>query len=331
MKFLIVGFGSIGRRHAVIIKKNWPEFELIVCSQHCDLTSQKEFGIDYLVRTLDEAIEHQPDAAIIANCSVDHITIAKKLLTYNIHMLIEKPVSDDINKIEGFLGQVEDSGLVVQVGYVLRYLDSLNEFRHYILSESLGEMYMVQSYVGQSLTQWRINRSYAESVSAKKATGGGVLLELSHELDYLIWIFGDLALESSRVHKASKLDIDVEDMAELSLASKKKNQAESFPVSLHMNMIQQNPERYCKVIAENGDLIWDGVNQEVILFPSKSYEKKRTIYSEKSYDRDCVFYRQMGFFIKSIEAKTQSLEGLAQAIQVLGLIDRVKAESYDHT
>ena len=101
--------------------------------------------------------------------------------------------------------------------YNLRYNRSLNFFKNSFQTGILGDLHSVRCEVGHYLPYWRTNTDYRKSVSAQKILGGGVLLELSHEIDYLIWIFGSISKVNAFLTRHSSLEIDVEDTAYLRL------------------------------------------------------------------------------------------------------------------
>ena len=133
----------------------------------------------------------------------------------DIHVLIEKPLSNlpiKNQKLENLLKKKKFSGgfLVIVLGFdeaALKYKDLISNLDH-------SKILHVSVDCGSYLPDWRKNKNYKKSVSSKKSLGGGVLLELSHEIDFINWFFGDLHSVTSHVSNSKNLDIDVEDQAE---------------------------------------------------------------------------------------------------------------------
>ena len=144
------------------------------------------------------------------------------------------------------------------VGYVLRFNKALLFFRNAIKNNTIGRIIRVSSECSSYLPDWRPGFNYKESVSAKSSLGGGVLLEVSHEIDYLRWIFGELTLLSSYTSKLSDLSIDTEDYAFLLM---KKN---NIIIELSINFFSKQFSRLCRAIGEKGSLEWNYVTNEVI-------------------------------------------------------------------
>ena len=98
----------------------------------------------------------------------------------------------------------------IGVAYNLRYLPSAKKVKHIISERVLGRLTNVHIECGQYLPDWRPGTDYRLGVSAQKKLGGGALLELSHELDYLLWIFGSIRSVVAKLETTGTLDIDVD-------------------------------------------------------------------------------------------------------------------------
>ena len=96
-----------------------------------------------------------------------------------------------------------------------RYMPLFNNIKNIIDQRIIGNILAVNVYAGQYLPNWRSNSDYRDGVSANKSLGGGVLLELSHEIDYVIWLFGVPKSVICSAPKISNLEIDVEDIANI--------------------------------------------------------------------------------------------------------------------
>ena len=110
-----------------------------------------------------------------------------ELVSVGCHLLIEKPISVDTNGIMELIDAARNNKVLIQLGYNLRFQASLVHFRNLIHEGEIGRVLSVRSEIGQYLPTWRSDSDYRSGVSARKELGGGVLLELSHELDYVRW------------------------------------------------------------------------------------------------------------------------------------------------
>jgi predicted dehydrogenase len=208
------------------------------------------------------AIGFQPDIAVISGAASSRMEISTLLATSGTHLLIEKPISNSMEGVSNLVTICQDKKSVLAVGYNLRFNESLITFRDHINSQIIGKLLLINCEVGQYLPSWRENIDYRETVSANRKLGGGVLLELSHEIDYLSWIFGKIAWVRATVMQQSNLEIDVEDSAFLTLGIENASNA-NLVANLSLDFIRQDRRRNCVVVGENGTLKWDGLNHEV--------------------------------------------------------------------
>jgi predicted dehydrogenase len=146
------------------------------------------------------------------------------------------------------------------VGYNLRFNLPLQLLRQALLEGRIGRPLAVRAEVGQYLPEWRPG-DYRRGVSARKDLGGGVTLELSHELDYMRWLLGEVTAVSAQIGRLSDLEIDVEDTAEVICLF-----ANGALGSIHLDMVQRPAVRTCRVIGTEGTISWDALEPSVRLF-----------------------------------------------------------------
>ena len=292
-RVLIIGFGSIGQRHLRILKKECPYLEVAVMSRSMPSTDN---SITFL-SSLESSIAFKPQAAIIASPAPFHLQSASSLAEIGCHLLVEKPLADVSAGVNKLFQVVSNSKVVLQVGYNLRFLPSLVEFRHQVKNHRIGRVLSVRCEVGQNLETWRLGSDYRGSVSAKKELGGGVLLELSHEIDYLRWIFGDVNWVSAWQGRQSDLDIDVEDSAHLLLGMQTQTELDSHEfliASLFLDFIRHDTTRRCTAIGEYGTLVWDAIDGTVKL-SEKNKNQQELLFKEKP-NADYTYLKQWHSF-----------------------------------
>ena len=194
-KILIIGYGSIGRKHAKILKKF--NCQIVIFS------SQKNIPFK-VIKKKQEIIRYNPDYIIIANNTNIHLNFVK-LIEKNFKkkiVLIEKPIFHKYQKIK-----LTKNNYIV--GYNLRFHPMLNFLKKIIKKDDIN---FISINASSYLPDWRSNINYRKSNSAQKKLGGGILLELSHELDYVRWLFGKIKIFYSYNKKISQLKIDTDDI-----------------------------------------------------------------------------------------------------------------------
>jgi predicted dehydrogenase len=263
-RLLIVGLGSIGRRHLRLMRELLPDAQIAVVTR----TSEEEMEpADSAERfsSIEEALAMRPDAAIVANPATMHVDAAKRLADSGVHLLVEKPLSSSTVGIAELMAAAQANGVMLMVGYNLRFLPSLLCFRDLLREKRVGRVLSVRGEVGQSLPTWRPGRDYRDAVSARTALGGGVLLELSHEIDYMRWMFGEVEWVRAVHLRQSDLEIDVEDTAHLILGMTG-TAGEPIVAALNMDFIRHDATRTCTAIGSNGSLRWNGLADTVEVF-----------------------------------------------------------------
>ena len=314
-KFVVIGLGSAGKRHICNLRKLNPLAKIYAVSSSGHNASLPTDADEII--SLDEAVKLKPQYAVIASPATLHVTIAKKLLNYQIPVLIEKPLSHDYQEcldLQSFYD--ENSSSKIAVGYCLRFMPSMKELKKYLDGGHLGTIYNVNVNVGQFLPLWRSDKSYKDSVSANKTLGGGALLELSHELDYLLWLFGKLILKYSWLRTSDELGIDAEDIADLVFVSE-----DNIYINVHMDFIQKSIYRNCEIIAEKGRLEWDLIRNIVTLHNEKG---SSIIYSDSSYDMNNMYLDMLKTFDSASMIDSESMGTLEASSEVIKLIDKAK-------
>jgi predicted dehydrogenase len=319
---LIVGLGSIGLKHLRIAREIFPESRIAVL-RHKE-TNEIPEGADEIFFNLSDAIQFQPQIAIICSPASTHIEISRALVKQGIHILIEKPISNEQKGLEELNCEAVENNCVLTVGYNLRFLSSLQKFKNLIDKNFVGDLYSVRSEVGQYLPSWR-KADYRKTVSAQKILGGGALLELSHELDYMRWIFGEVESVQAQLSRQSQLDIDVEDTAHIILKFKENKNNTNLIASLNLDFIRHDKVRMCHAIGDKGSLRWNGLTGDVDLFKSDK-SGWNNIYKNKA-DQDETYKNEWLHFIECINKKKSPNISFQDGIKVLDIVDAIKIAS----
>jgi len=318
-RVLIVGQGSIGQRHLRILRENLPQADIRVL-RHRPGSGVSELA-NGVYHDLADACTFAPQVAIIANPTPFHLQVATALVAVGSHLLIEKPLSHDLAGVEALLHQAHAQGVVLQVGYNLRFLPSLSRFRHLVHQGEIGQVLSIRCEIGQYLPTWRPDSDYRQGVSAQRSLGGGVLLELSHELDYLRWIFGEVDWVRAYLGRHSQLEIDVEDVAHLILGFRPGAAfgAAAGPVAaLSLDFLRHDPTRLCTAIGERGSLRWNGLTGTVEVYPAGG-EGWQVVYHHP-HQRDDSYHAQWGHFLDCVHSNRPPLVSGEDGYAVLKIV-----------
>lgn len=264
-RVLVAGFGSIGRRHLANLRKLLPSARLTVWRQHTPVSASDSppAGADAVVGTLGEALATEPEAVIVAGPASTHIETALPFAEREAHVFVEKPISNRLEGLDPLVEICRTNRRVLMVGYVLRFSPVLLRMKQLLESNAIGAVRSARIEVGQYLPDWRPGADYRQGVSAQSQLGGGALLELSHEIDYARWLFGEVMRVTCLAEHVSNLEIDVEDVAELVLSFSGTAGRKGPIASVHLDFLQRTPSRTCQIIGDEGTIRADLIRQVI--------------------------------------------------------------------
>ena len=259
---------------------------------------------------------------MIANPAPFHLYAAQRLADAGVHLLIEKPLSSTIDGVTQLIETCHKKGTVLLTGYNLRFLPSLQRFRNLLLDHTIGRVLSVRCEIGQYLPSWRPDTDYRQTASAQRELGGGVLLELSHELDYLRWIFGEVEWVNATLTRQSALEIDVEDNAHLILGFVSTDDKCQLIGTVNLDFIRHDKTRSCTAIGENGTLRWNGLTGVVELYEAGANEWRELF--NHAHQRDESYLAEWQNFIDCVkEHKIPMVKG-EDGLKVLQIIEAAR-------
>lgn len=316
-RLAVVGLGSIGRRHLRLLKNSYPDSKIIVMRSGNGLACAEQDLADKVVFNIDDLISENISAAIISTPASLHVEQAQMLIKNGVHLLIEKPLSINSECLKALQVEAEKKNCVVQVGYVLRYKKSLIRFKNMVESGMLGKIEFVNVSCQSYLPNWRPDSDYTKGVSANKKLGGGVLLEVSHEIDYVQWIFGPFYKLNAQVKNTGLLDIDVDDVADIYLGSK-----DDFIASVHLSFSSNISSREILCVGERGQILLNLLTGSIT---GQVYGVE--INENYTEDRDVAYENQINDFFGKINILNTNNDSLRDGINVMKIIDSARISS----
>jgi len=308
-----VGYGSIGKRHVKNLLLN-KSIKVIIVTKQKNLLNNSRIKI---VNNLDDGIKENPDIAFVTNETRFHVPVAIKLAKNGIHLFIEKPLSDSLNKINTLQKIVKNKKLVTMVGCNFRFFPSISKIKKLVEQNKIGKVISVQIESGSYLPDWHPYEDYRKGYAARKDLGGGVTLTQIHEIDYLKWFFGNPIEVCSLSGKFSNLQLDVDDYCTSILKFKK-----NIICEIHLDFFQRPQYKRCKIRGLKGIIEWNSESNDLRIFnlKKKIWEK---VHLEKNYKLtqkkklNSMYEDEVKYFLNCVEKKKNTINSLNDSIDTL--------------
>jgi predicted dehydrogenase len=323
MKFLIAGLGSIGRRHLRNLI-TLGEKDIVLYRTHLSTLPDSDLAGFRIETDLQAALAHKPDGVIVSNPTAFHLDIAIPAAEAKCHIFLEKPVSHSLDHTDILANFVQQYGVKILVGYQFRFHPGLRYVIHLLNHRAIGRPLTARAHWGEYLPDWHPWEDYRLGYSARADMGGGVVLTLSHPLDYLLWMFGDADNLWAFTGTYGNLELEVEDNAEILIKFKQGTVA-----SIHLDYNQRPPAHHLEIIGTHGTIRWDNVDGSVQLYQTinssndsgkwQTFPAKSLTNEEKSFERNDLFLSEMKHFISVLRGEEEPICTLEDGINVLKL------------
>ena len=287
-KILIIGYGSIGKRHVKNILDE-TSYEIIILTKRKDKI-QIDSNRVKIFHNLNDCLSEKPHIGFITNETAYHIEIATKLAKSGLDLFLEKPLSNSMDGIKSLQKIVKQKKLITQMGYNLRFHESLIKTKKLLEQEKIGKIISVQAENGSYFPDWHPYEDYRLSYAGKKTLGGGIILTQIHDVDYLYWFFKNPKSVFSMSGKFSNLDITAEDYC-ASIIQFPKN----ITVELHLDFFQGPEFRSFKIKGTNGILSWNSLDNKIRFYDNRKKEW-RVIYTLKNFQRNKMYVNDHNLF-----------------------------------
>lgn len=322
MKFLIAGFGSIGRRHFRNLLALGERDILFLRSHHSTLEMDELAGYP-VETTLDAALAHQPNAVIIANPTALHLDVAIPAARQGCHLLLEKPVSHSLDRMDDLQAAVAQGGSRVLVGFQYRFHPGLRQVEHWIHAGAAGKPLSAYVRWGEYLPGWHPWEDYRQSYSARADLGGGVVFTLCHPFDYLRWLLGEVAAVNAVTARLSGLEIGVEDHADTLLRFSGGQAA-----SVHLDYYRQPGEHSLDIACSEGAIRWDNSSGQAAVYQAGSREWQ-TAPPPPGFERNTLFMDEMAHFLQVIRGEALPACTLADGMRAVEIALAVHQSSLE--
>ena len=283
MKILIVGLGSIGKRHAQILKE-MPANEIFALRT---FKGEEKNGLG--IRELSswsEVDELDFEVALITNPTFMHVETAFECAKRNMHLFIEKPIDCKTDGLDKLIELVREKNLTAYVAYPLRFHPVIHELKKKLQGQNiLHSRAVCASY----MPNWRSKQKRKTTYSSFREQGGGVILDSSHEIDYIEYLFGEIKDIQGIYGRQSSVTVDSEDFCDLNLFHPE------GVTNLHMNLFSFETQRYIEIDTKEFYIKGDLNRFQITI---KDHTRESTLNFSTEYE--AMFRSQIRYFFEHL-------------------------------
>jgi predicted dehydrogenase len=300
MTVLVVGLGSIASKHIKALYKIDPQAKIIALRSSADASSIE--GIENIYSW--DAVSSAPDFVLISSPTRFHKEAIEHAAQIGCPLLIEKPVLGDTLGGEDLSQLLQQKNILTYTACNLRFHPCIVFLKKY-LEKNGTRVNEVNSYCGSDLRQWRTG-DYRQSYSARSEMGGGVHLDLIHEIDYCCWLFGLPDEVVSVKRKVSALQIDSYDFAAFHL------NYPDFSANIVLNYYRPDVKRTVEILCEGQLICADLIKGNVLV-------NDMEVFSDPDFKMENTYVSQLEYFIDHIAIGKKMMNDFDEAFQILKL------------
>jgi predicted dehydrogenase len=303
MNILVVGLGSIGRKHIDAIQALQIDAKIYALRSNQNSITEDKIENIFSLEHFDVPI----DFAIISNPTNLHYKYIKILAEKQIPLFIEKPALHSLENSDKLIKLVESKNTITYVACNLRFHPCLLFLKNYLKTKQT-RINEVNVYCGSYLPDWRPGKDFRKIYSANANMGGGVHLDLFHELDYTTWLFGFPNKVNSIKRNVSTLDIDAVDYANYNL------EYNDFTANIVLNYYRNKTKRTIEIVSENQILLLNLINNTVI------DEEDNVLFKLTNFVINQTYKDQISYFINCLGLNQHPMNSLKESIEVLKIV-----------
>lgn len=287
--------------------------DIVLYRTHRSTLSEEELAGFPVETDLRAALDRHPDAVIISNPTALHLDVAIPAARQGCHILMEKPISHDLERMDELKEALRQGGGQFLTGFQFRFHPGLRTVARLLQEDAIGRPVAAHAHWGEYLPAWHPWEDYRKSYSARQDLGGGVVLTLSHPLDYLRWLLGDVQSLWAYAGHFSDLEVAVDDVAEIGLRF-----CDGATGGLHLNYVQQPAVHRLEIAGSRGTIQWDNADGAARVYRAGAADWE-TFPPPMGFERNDLFLAELRHFIEVIRGEAAPLCTLDDGIQALRL------------
>jgi predicted dehydrogenase len=310
MKGLVIGGGSIGKRHLTNFKTlGVRQLALVEKDPSRREAVARELSV-LAFPEVEAGLNWQPDFVVIATPTHLHLEHGLRVVREGVHLFMEKPLCHSPEGMSEFAALVESKKVVSMVGCNMRFHPGPARVKQLLSEGRIGRILFARLHTGSYLPKWRPSTDYRTNYAAREETGGGCILDWIHEIDLTRWYLGDVREVVCMAGHLSSLEITTEDVA--SIICRHVSGAIS---ELHLDYVQQSYERGCQIVGEQGSIFWDFTQKQVRWFDGATGQWT-TFSQPDDWELNQMYVDEMKHFMDCVASECPTVLPIPEAVAV---------------
>jgi len=321
MQGLVVGGGSIGRRHLQNLKLlGIDSLGLVEPETERQLAATSELKI-LSFADLDAGLNWPPDFVVVATPTHLHVEQTLEIVRRGLPVFVEKPLAHTADGISEIADLVEKKKLGSLVGCNMRFHPGPAKVKELLEDGRLGKILFARVHAGSYLPEWRPNTDYRGNYAARAETGGGCILDCMHEIDLARWYLGEVRSVFCWAGHLSSLEIETEDVAILVC-----RHAGGAISETHLDYVQRTYERGCQIVGELGSVFWD-FNAKTVRWYDAANKAWTTYPQPETWQLNQMYVDEMKHFLECLRERRPTMLPIAEAVALMRVVFAAKASS----
>lgn len=320
---LVIGTGSVGQRHAMNLSSLGCKISCVDPRPDRLKEIGKKLPLQNAFEDLGVAFQKDIkfDGVAVTSPPAFHVDQSLAAIEQGLPVLLEKPVSPDEAGARKLYQFAKKTSVPILLGYTYRWWEPLGHVREIIENETIGQIYHVQFVMSAHLADWHPWERYQDFFMSHQHLGGGALLDESHWIDLMMWLFGVPETVFARVEKISSLEITTDDTVDMSI-----QYANGLRCLLHLDLYGRPHQKYIRFIGEKGTILWTVDPNRVALHTSLSKEWQ---YTEFKCERNDMFMGVAQEYFSILKGEKVKTCNLADGLNVMTLIEGARQSSQE--
>ena len=319
MKALVVGGGSIGKRHLRNLNALGSiELGLVETDSERRDTIRELGAIEF--KDLSDGLNWSPDFVVVSTPPHLHVQQAIQIARYGCDVFVEKPLSHTPDGLAELAELVERKKLVSLVGCNMRFHPGPLKVKEMLQEGLPGKVLFARIHAGSYLPSWRPGIDYRDNYAAREETGGGCILDGVHEIDLARWYLGQVREVFCVADHLSSLEISTEDVAVL--LCRHSNSAIS---EIHLDYVQRTYERGCQIVGQKGSIFWDFNISQVRFYDANG--QVTTFPQPEGWQLNQMYMDEMRHFLDCVRTRNTTTLSIPDAVSVMQIVFAAKASN----